>query len=92
MDTAGESPVKRVKKTHRGRRSSTSQTKREQGTSGTFLVRLRLRGRPETMEQQVAALIQQVMKMSERIRQSEEAAEQARQKPTGTLVRCWRND
>ena len=31
------------------------------------------------MEQQVAALIQQVMEMSERMRQSEETAEQARQ-------------
>ena len=31
------------------------------------------------MEQQVAALIQQVMETSERLRQSEEAAEQARQ-------------
>ena len=48
-------------------------------TSGTFLVRLRLRGLPEIMEQQVAALIQQVMEMRERMRQSEEAAEQARQ-------------
>ena len=30
MDTAGESPVKRVKKTHRGRRSSAGQKKRDQ--------------------------------------------------------------
>ena len=49
------------------------------GTSGTFRVRLRLRGQPEIMEQQVAALIQQVMEMSERLRQSEEVAEQSRQ-------------
>ena len=49
------------------------------GTSGTFLVRLRLRGQHRIMEQQVAALIQQVMEMNERTRQSEEAAEQVRQ-------------
>ena len=30
MDTAGGSPVKRVKKTHRGRRSSAGQKKRDQ--------------------------------------------------------------
>ena len=30
MDTAGESPVKRVKKTHRGWRSSAGQKKRDQ--------------------------------------------------------------
>ena len=30
MDTAGESQVKRVKKTHRGRRSSAGQKKRDQ--------------------------------------------------------------
>ena len=48
------------------------------GTSGTFLFRLRLRGWSEIMEQQVAALIQQVMEMSERMLQSS-AAEQARQ-------------
>ena len=30
MDTAGESPAKRVKKTHRGRRSSAGQKKRDQ--------------------------------------------------------------
>ena len=49
------------------------------GTSGTFLVRLRLPGSPEITEQQVAALIQQVMDLTEKMRQSEEAAEQARQ-------------
>ena len=42
-------------------------------------VRLRFRGYPEIMEQHVAALTQQVMEMSERLRQGEEAAEQARQ-------------
>ena len=30
MDTAGESPVKRVKKAHRGRKSSAGQMKRDQ--------------------------------------------------------------
>ena len=40
------------------------------GTSGTFLVRLRLRGSLQIMERQVAALIQQM---------TEESAEQARQ-------------
>ena len=30
MDTAGESPLKRVKKAHRGRRSSAGQKKRDQ--------------------------------------------------------------
>ena len=49
------------------------------GTSGSFQVRLRLRGLLEIMEQQGAALIQQVMVTRERMRQSEEAAEQARQ-------------
>ena len=49
------------------------------GTSGTCRVRLRFGGYPEIMEQQVAALTQQVMEMSERLRQGEEAAEQARQ-------------
>ena len=48
------------------------------GTSGVLLVRLRLRGWPKIMEQQVGALIQQVMEMNERMRRSEEAAEQAR--------------
>ena len=43
------------------------------------MVRLRLRGWPRIVEQQVAALIQQVMEMNERMRQGEEAAEQARQ-------------
>ena len=37
MDTAGESPVKRVKKTHRGRRSSTGQKKRDQRNEKYYL-------------------------------------------------------
>ena len=49
------------------------------GTSGTFLVRLRLRGWPRIVEQQVAAMIQQVMEMNERMRWNEKVAEQARQ-------------
>ena len=30
MDTAGESPAKRVRKTHRGRRNAAAQKKRDQ--------------------------------------------------------------
>ena len=37
MDTAGESPVKRVKKTHRGRRSSAGQKKRDQRNEKYYL-------------------------------------------------------
>ena len=48
-------------------------------TSGTFRVRLRLRGKPEIVKQPVAALIQQMMEMSEQLRQSEKASEQPRQ-------------
>ena len=43
MDTAGESPVKRVKKTHRGQRSPAGQKKRDQRNEKN-LVRSHLRG------------------------------------------------
>ena len=49
------------------------------GTSGTFPGSCSFAWLAFIMEQQVAALIQQVMEMSERLRQSEEVAGQARQ-------------
>ena len=69
----------RQKKTHRGRRSSASRTKREQRNDWYFSGLFAFAWLAEIMEQQVAALVQQVMEMSDRLRQSEEAAEQARQ-------------
>ena len=73
MDTTGEPSAKRFK----NRTSSAAQTKLEHRNE--WYVRLRLRGQPKIMELQVAALIQQLMEMNERMRQSEEQAEQARQ-------------
>ena len=49
---------------------------KEKRSEKYFLVRLLLRSWQE-MEQQVAALMQQVMDMTERLRQSEVAAQQA---------------
>ena len=63
-------------------------------TSGTFLGSFAFAWLARIMEQQVAALIQQVTEMTERMRQSEEAANKRGNslKPTGTLVNCWRNE
>ena len=79
MDTAGESPAKRVKRkliVAGGVRQHRRNVIR--GTSGTILVRLHMRGELRIMEQQLGVLIQQVMEMTGRLRQKEESAEQVR--------------
>ena len=75
MSKIGESPAKRPKEAHGARRSWASRTKREEREEWYFWVRFRLRGWPETLEQLVVALIQQVMEMIDRMRQSKESAE-----------------
>ena len=80
MDTTGEPPAKRFKRTHRGRRSSAAQTKFEQRNEWYFPGSSAFAWSAHNgWNSKLAALIQQVMEMNERVRQSEEAAEQARE-------------
>ena len=73
MDTAVVSPAIVAGEVRQHRRNVT------RGTSSTLLVRLRSSGEHRIMKQQVAMLLQQVMEVSDRLRQNEESSEHVRQ-------------
>ena len=79
MDTTGESAAKRYKKTQCGRRSSAAQTKREQRNEWHFPGSFAFAWLAQNCGTAPRSVVHQVMEMTERMRQSEEAAEQARQ-------------
>ena len=69
MDTAGEAPAKRVRKTHLGRRSAAAQKKRDQRNEQYYPGSFAFVWLARIVEQQIAMLLQQVMEMNERMRQ-----------------------
>ena len=62
MDTAGETPAKRVKRTHRGRRSSAAQEKRDQRNERYFPGSFAFAWLAQNYGATSGALIQQVQK------------------------------
>ena len=83
MDTTGEPSAKRFKRTHRGRRSSTAQTKREQKNEWYFPGSCAFAWLAQNYGTESCSVDPandgKVMEKNERMRQTEEAAEQARQ-------------
>ena len=73
-------PVKWVKKTHRGQRSSagTQEARSKEREVLSWCLRIRLCS-SELWKQQIAMLLHQVMEVSDRLRQNEESSEQVRQ-------------
>ena len=74
-----EPPAKRVKRTHRGWRSSAAQEKRDQRNEWCYPGSFAFAWLAQNCGTASCSVDQQVMEMTERLRQNEESAEEARQ-------------